>query len=133
MGTIFESYKMSNIDIKKQYDALIKSRGLKKKLSDLLKDHDVTGNQFAFQDFETSFEDALKEQLGDYEYILECERSNDGDHDGSKTVVHFKDHDIYIMVCGSYHSEYGCEFDNTLYVVEPKQVTYTEYHVVKGT
>lgn len=43
-----------------------------------------------------------------------------------RTVIYFKDHDVYICVEGNYRSFQGTEVDN-IYEVEPKKVVVTEF------
>ena len=53
------------------------------------------------------------------------------DPDNYLVVIHFKDHGVHVMTNGYYSSQFGTEFDGELYLVEPKEVMYTEYHVIK--
>jgi len=69
-------------------------------------------------------------EIGECKYLECCVRSDDGDHDSSYSVIHFIDHDVHIMISGSYSSDDGCDF-NHMSEVTPKEVVKIEYFTVK--
>lgn len=71
-----------------------------------------------------------KSLFGDFEYLERNKRSSTGDHDEVITVIHFKEHDIYIGITGYYSSSNGSEFDD-ICEVTPYTETITRYKIVK--
>lgn len=54
----------------------------------------------------------------------------EGQGDNYYMVYHFPNADIFIKFYGWYASYHGAEYSD-MYLVEPKEVTITEYHFVK--
>lgn len=73
--------------------------------------------------------------LGAYFYV-ELHLGEGGGEDWS-AIYHFKDHDVYIMISGTYLSHVGTEFygswDDHVYEVWPNLVLKTEYETTKQT
>lgn len=95
-----------------------------KEIIDKFEELNITKEEFGHGDFD--FDENI---FGKTDWIHECKRSSDGDHDSCETVVHFKDHGVYIAVYGYYSSNDGCDFSyaDKFYHVEPREVTRIEY------
>src|SRR5271165_2490204 len=103
------------------------------KLQTILSDNNITTDQFASGYFDNDFKDQIEKVLGPMKFI-HCERTvGGGDWDGAQSVYYFTDHDTYISVEGSYHSEMGMNFEyDNWFVVEPVEVKTIEYWRVKS-
>jgi len=77
-------------------------------------------------DCNNTIQDEIKEKCGDFEYVLEGEVQN-SDLDTIHSVIHFKDHDVYIGFSGQKDSWAGDEWDFGPTEVKPKKITITTY------
>ena len=72
---------------------------------------------------------ALLTAFGDIEQVMH--KRCGSEHDIMRYVYHFKDHDVFLCIDGSYSSWEGTSFDDDWYEVKPYKVTSTKYKRVK--
>lgn len=106
---------------------------LLKKFAKLMEEHDVSQTNIVYGEVEESFFDLLKSELGEFEVVVDCERTaGDGDFNGSQHVIYFKEHDAYVSFDGDYGSDEGHTYDwNDFSLVKPVEKTIIEYVKIK--
>ena len=95
-------------------------------LTGLLNDKDGIGS-FGHEDVSKEIDAKIKEQLGEYELVEE-----DGGHEGGgedvNRVWHFKQHDVYVRLRGSYYSYDGTTWNDSFTQAYAKQEMVTNYY-----
>lgn len=91
---------------------------------DELKKQNIKTNEFAWGDIENPLPN-----IGDWKEVYQQGGEGEGDH--WESVKYFKDHDVYIQICGRWSSYEGTDFDDDLvrccYNVRPQEKTITVY------
>lgn len=107
----------------------MKDKEVRSVLLKLMKEHDVSTSDLAFNNVEESFKETLEDRLGKLEYVIEAERTEgSGDYDGAQSVLFFPAHNVYISIEGYYTSNDGCDFNGAdVFIVEPKEIVTTVF------
>ncbi len=103
---------------------------LKGKFLDCLKEFGVSTEDFVQENISPADQKVLNDKVGPYKLVHD-ERSDDDDHDQWEKVYHFTDHNVYLMVVGSYHSEYGQDFDYAEFnLAEPVEYVVKSFSII---
>lgn len=114
----------------------MKGSTLINKLMQILQPENEPDNWIEIRDlaYKGSLTEEVREEivskLGEYEHVLECDRPF-GEEDTQRTVILFKDHNVYLAMDGYYDSWSGGNWDGAeLYEVKPVTKTYTDWEKV---
>ena len=90
----------------------------------------IPRSQIGNHDFSDEIEAAITEECGEWEYELTADRPF-GEEDTQRTVLFFKEHNVYLAFDGYYDSWSGGNWDDAnFYEVKPVEKTYTDWEAV---
>lgn len=96
---------------------------------DALKEAELSLHQLAEECYIEDFDLDIK--LGERDLVEQYDR---GDDSAWWSVIHFKDHNVYLKISGWYRSysgtRFGC-FDDAVEIVEPQQQIITVFKSIK--
>lgn len=107
----------------------MESEKLLERFNELIEEHELS-ESLPWGDYDGT--EIISSELGEFKYVLSNKRLSNGDHDTSQTVLHFKEHNVYLSISGYYDSHNGSNFDSeSWFIVYPVEVTYIEYTTKK--
>ena len=101
------------------------------KLKQILWDeNDLNRSEFANRDISSKIEAEVTKALGEWEYRLIADRPF-GETDVQRTVIFFKEHNVFLAYDGYYDSWSGGSWDEAhFYEVKPVERTFTDWESV---